>query len=71
MLINQSDQQPAQAAILADDMMIQEIGSEQKTNGTASTAKAIAGIEQNGSDLDIDGQAVKINLDSGRDNQRQ
>ena len=70
MLLNQSDQQPAQAAILADDMMIQEIGSEQKTSGTASTAKAIAGIEQNGSDLDIDGQAVKINLDSGRDNQR-
>lgn len=53
------------SALLADDMMIREIGSEQKTSGTTSTEKKPRKNAQDSSgSLEKDMEEVKISLHS-------
>ena len=47
------------SAQLADQMMIAEIGSEQKTNGTTSTEKKQIQVNRS-SDFELDNEEVKI-----------
>ena len=51
--------------LLADDNMIKEIGSEQKTSGTISTEKKVMALGDD-SELAQDEDEVKIEFNSDR-----
>ena len=59
---NRNNQSQPVSALLADDMMIREIGSEQKTSGTTSTEKKPR--TQDSSELEKDMEEVKISMQS-------
>ena len=61
---NRGNQSQPVSALLADDMMIREIGSEQKTSGTTSTEKKPKNAAQDSSELEKDMEEVKISLHS-------